>query len=85
MNDLILKLARQSRLAELYDRYVESAMKAGDDDIMEFDQIVGGFAELIVEECASVASDTDLEDVEGGDSAVLCAASYQIRSHFGIQ
>jgi hypothetical protein len=41
------------------------------------------FAELIVRECASVARNTDLEDVEGGDSAVLAAARDQILEHFG--
>ena len=35
------------------------------------------FAELIVRECARIVPNTDLEDVEGGDSAVLMAASNQ--------
>ena len=43
------------------------------------------FAELIIRECAKVARDTDLEDVEGGDSAVLRAASEQIEKHFGVK
>lgn len=30
------------------------------------------------------ARDADLEDVDGGDSAVLFAASKQIREHFGL-
>ncbi len=38
------------------------------------------FAALIVKECASIASNADLEDVEGGDSAVLRAASEQIEA-----
>jgi hypothetical protein len=42
------------------------------------------FAELIVKECARQARDTDLEDVEGGDSAVLRAAKAQILEHFGV-
>lgn len=42
------------------------------------------FAQLIVKECASIARNADLEDVEGGDSAVLRAASEQIESHFGV-
>jgi hypothetical protein len=42
------------------------------------------FAELIVRECAIVARNTDLEDVEGGDSAVLGAARDQILEHFGV-
>ena len=43
------------------------------------------FAELIVRECARLARDTDLEDVEGGDSAVLLAAKHHILDHFGIE
>jgi hypothetical protein len=42
------------------------------------------FAELIVRECASIARDTNLEEVEGGDSAVLGAARDQILEHFGV-
>ena len=42
------------------------------------------FAELIVRECAQLARDTDLEDVEGGDSEVLRAAKRQILEHFGV-
>ena len=42
------------------------------------------FAELIVQECASVARNADLEDVEGGDSSVLYAAAEQIKKHFGF-
>ncbi len=38
------------------------------------------FATLLVKECAYIASNADLEDVEGGDSAVLRAASEQIQS-----
>ena len=43
------------------------------------------FAELIVKECAQLARDTDLEDVEGGDSQVLRAAKMQILEHFGVE
>ena len=43
------------------------------------------FAELIVRECARIAQNTDLEDVEGGDSAVLRAAGEQIQKHFGVE
>jgi len=42
-------------------------------------------AELIVRECARIARNTDLEDVEGGDSAVLRAAGEQIEKHFGVE
>lgn len=43
------------------------------------------FAETIVRKCAGLARDTDLEDVEGGDSAVLRAAKLQILEHFGVE
>ncbi len=43
------------------------------------------FAEMIVRECAAIAADANLEDVEGGDSSVLRAASEQIKSHFGVE
>jgi len=43
------------------------------------------FAELIVRECAQQARDTDLEDVEGGDSDVLRAAKQQILELFGVE
>ena len=43
------------------------------------------FAELIVRECARIVPNTDLEDVDGGDSAVLRAASKQIKEHFGVE
>lgn len=41
-------------------------------------------AELIVKKCASIARNADLEDVEGGDSDVLRAASDQIEKYFGV-
>jgi hypothetical protein len=42
-------------------------------------------AELIVRKCACIASNADLEDVDGGDSSVLCAAAEQIKQHFGVE
>jgi hypothetical protein len=43
------------------------------------------FAMLIAKECAKVARNTDLEDVDGGDSAVLYAASEAIQNYFGVK
>lgn len=43
------------------------------------------FAMLIAKECAKVARNTDLEDVEGGDSAVLYAASEAIENYFRVK
>jgi len=85
MNERIKLLAQQSKLAELYDRYVEQCMKNADDDILDYDVILKEFAESIVRECAQLARDTNLEDVEGGDSDVLRAAKQQILEHFGVE
>jgi hypothetical protein len=49
------------------------------------DKVLERFAELIVRECARIVTNTDLGDVDGGDSAVLRAASKQIREHFGVE
>ena len=46
---------------------------------------VEGLAELIVRECAQLTRDTDLEDIQGGDSEVLRAAKRQILEHFGVE
>ena len=40
------------------------------------------FAELIVDECAAAVRNTNLEDVEGGDSSVLYAAATQLKERF---
>jgi len=54
MNTKIEAFARQSRVAELYDRYHEYCVKNSDDDIIDYDEFVNGFAELIINECVSV-------------------------------
>ena len=43
------------------------------------------FAQLIVWECARIARNANLEDVDGGDSAVLRAAGDQIEDYFGVE
>ena len=43
------------------------------------------YTELIVRECARIVRNTDLEDVEGGDSSVLLAAKHHILDHFGVE
>lgn len=65
----------------------ELAEEAGYPDYMTYGQdlILERFAELIVRECARIVPNTDLGDVDGGDSAVLRAASKQIREHFGVE
>ena len=71
MNERIRELEKQSVV------YNE------DEEIWETD--LEKFALLIVRECARIARNTDLEDVEGGDSAVLRAVGEQIEQHFGVE
>jgi len=82
MNEQIKQLAQQSKLAELYDRYVEQCMKNADDDILDYDVIVKEFAELIVRECMAQCADNDSNDE--WDKGVRWAAN-QIKEHFGVE
>jgi len=75
MNERIRKLANQMFSMEQFE-YAEEFLN---DEFME------QFAKLIVKDCAKIASNADLEDVDGGDSAVLRAASEQIKEHFGVE
>ena len=75
MNERIKLLAEQCRI-ETYG--VNGELLAADFDEQKF-------AELIVRECAQLARDTNLEDVEGGDNDVLRAAKLQILEHFGVE
>ena len=72
------------------ERIRELALQAGYKDLPTVRLAFYGFdkekfAELIVRECAQLARDTDLEDIEGGDSEVLRAAKRQILEHFGVE
>jgi NAD kinase len=75
MNERIRKLANQMFSMEQFE-YAEEFLN---DEFME------QFAKLVVKDCAKIASNADLEDVDGGDSAVLRAASEQIKEHFGVE
>ena len=76
MNERIRQLSNQA-----YDDLVNQT-----GNIVVFDEdFQQRFAKLIVAECARIARNTDLEDVEGGDSAVLQAAGEQIEKHFGVE
>ena len=76
MNQQIRQLSNQA-----YDDLVNQTR-----NIVVFDEdFQQRFAKLIVAECARIARNTDLEDVEGGDSAVLQAAGEQIEKHFGVE
>lgn len=80
MNQLMLELYQQA----LEFAYKNISKESWNTD--NFHAVVSGkFGELIVAECARIARNTDLEDVEGGDSAVLQAAGEQIEKHFGVE
>ena len=72
--ELIEELVEKARLHSL--EYVDADVET---------QFQRKFAELIVRECARIIPNTDLEDVDGGDSAVLRAADGQIKKHFGVE
>ena len=74
MNDLIRDIALECSV-----EYVASPVWTFSDAELK------KFAELIIRECARVVQNADLEDVDGGDSAVLRAASHQIKKHFGVE
>lgn len=75
MNELIQKLAEQAGFNLIRENCY---------DIVST-MTVQEFAELIVKECARMIPNTDLDDVDGGDSSVLFAAASQLRKHFGVK
>ena len=79
MNEQILKLAVEARHWAHFDGLAQNPKSSSD---VLFEQ---KFAELIVKKCAAIASNTNLEDVDGGDSAVLGAAREQILEQFGVE
>jgi hypothetical protein len=73
MNDKLFDLLQQSEVNVTHVKHFNGHIN------------IERFAELIIRECASIARSTNLEEVEGGDSAVLRAASEQIKEHFGVE
>lgn len=82
MNDRIKELAINSELAELYDRYVHYCFKNADDEILDFDTVVGGFAELIVKECAEAVKNSIWSLPRGYNAADQAAF---VKKHFGVE
>ena len=84
MNQRIMQLALQAK----FDSVIMLAHYGTDGFLTDSEQEqldqIEKFAELIIAQCASIARNTNLEDVEGGDSAVLNAASDQIKSFFKV-
>ena len=83
MNELIKKVTEQAVVATEQELY---RLSQSTDGMPAYKDVFNQkFAVLIVKECAKVARNTDLEDVEGGDSAVLRAASEAIENYFGVK
>lgn len=81
MNKRILEIAKQAGFGlhqdgEIYTSRLEH---------LPITEHIEKLAQLIARECASIARNANLEDVDGGDSAVLRAAGDQIEKHFGIK
>ena len=56
---------------------------AGSPNTVKFtEEQLAQLVKLVLEEASSKVRNTDLEDVEGGDSAVLWAASQQLKTCF---
>jgi hypothetical protein len=86
MNERIKELAQQSKLAELYDRYVEQCMKNADDDILDYDVIVKEFAELIVRECSKVIRHGgQRKGAFGNEDLRPSEIATMIEEHFGVE
>ena len=83
MNERIQELAEQA--VSRFDKDMDGSMEPTENGRWVYYDDLTEFAELIVRECAKLARDTDLEDVEGGDSEVLRAAKRQILEHFGVE
>ena len=67
MNEqLIRNFAVKSKLAEVYDRYIDLSMREGydDDDILEFEQVVGEFTQMIVGKCLEEIKDMLVDEDE---------------------
>ena len=54
MNPTTEQYARDAGLAELYDRYYQASVKAGDDDILDYEEIVVKFSKLVGGRCADL-------------------------------
>lgn len=84
MNPKIKKLAEDCGF-HVYDMTDVDGQNLGYSVESDSFESVNKLVEAVVRECAKVARSTDLEDVEGGDSEVLQAATLQILKHFGIK
>lgn len=68
------------------ERIKELAKQAGAQGIVNRDFVdIEKFAELIVIECIRAVRSVDLEDVEGGDEAVINACAENVKKKFGVK
>lgn len=56
MNPTTEQHAIDAGLAELYDRYYQACLKAGDDDILDYDAIVVKFSKLVAGRCVELVN-----------------------------
>jgi len=52
--ETLREIAIRTGVAELYDRYHEMCVKLGDNDILDYDEVIGGFANAVVDTCEEV-------------------------------
>lgn len=67
------------------ERILELALEAGFSPFDALSGTVDNFANLLIRECTRIVRNANLSGVEGGDHAVLNAASQQVNQHFGIE
>ncbi len=90
MNKRINEFAINAELAELYDRYMNYCVKNADDDILDYDMVIGKFAELIAleaigvcEQLRSSGENTDQWTITRDKAFWDCKLA--IAEHFGVK
>lgn len=76
------------RTQELIKQFATDLLNRSGYDMREYEPFLEEaekFVEQIALESARVVYNTDLEHVNGGDSAVLGAAADAVRRHFGVK
>lgn len=70
--------------AYAYQTFKDIGREVGPNDSLFIGVVVGKYTELLVDRIATAIRNTDLEDVDGGDSAVLRAAAEQVVAKFKV-
>ena len=85
MNKLIEEFSKKSELAELYDRYYQLCIKSCDDDIMDYDAIVGKFAHLVVSKCCEILKNRQYSKFDSLDIIEIKGAfDIEANEHMGV-